>query len=198
MNQIIVILFLITISTSHLSAQNNLDSMGKRQGLWIITKDNDSLKNNDIHFIKANYVNDTLNGGYEGYDVNEQLRYFTIYDNGKRQAIGYFYDSKSRLILMLQYFNDSIRKVTEFHRNGKPFRDYQIMDGRYHGYFLQFRRSGKLLLSRHYSHGALNGEEIYFRRNGKMRSFFFYERDLFLRAIKKPKTAFEKCSFCDS
>ncbi|MCU0436059.1 MAG: hypothetical protein MUC87_21560 [Bacteroidia bacterium] len=150
-------------------SQNYTDSLGLKQGLWIINYTNDTVLHELNCLRLCTYKNDTLNGEMLIYNGKGKLRYQATYINGKPRGTECFYAKNGKLLRTQSHHNDSAYSVTDYYGRSKPYRIANYTNNKLNGAYTYFWRSGKIKQINYYKNEIEVSETIYFRRNGRVR-----------------------------
>ncbi|MCX6232768.1 MAG: hypothetical protein NTZ33_14615 [Bacteroidetes bacterium] len=173
------LLFILLLNfVSYINAQNEVDSLARRQGFWVFEGGYDSLlKMNPI--VIAYFNKDTLDGLLQMKDKNEELRYEVMMDKGTQTGIAKTYDNKGRLIYLYQFKDSTLLSIIKFLDRGSIYEIIEFKNGLKSGMNILFHPNGKPWIKRSYIEGKLNGEYIVYKRNGKKSIIYYYKDDIY-------------------
>lgn len=153
-----VFFFLVFVSFG-LIAQNKVDSVGRKQGKWIINNPYyDSVLHLNNSLRVCNYINDTLDGDFCIYNQHNKLVYKGVYAQGKVIGAELFYTGRQKLLRIQDHINDSIIVIYDFLGRKKPYRMMTYKNGVLNGISIQYKRSGKIRSISYYAEGRLVGD----------------------------------------
>ena len=130
---------------------NQLDSSGKRTGVWI------------------------------KYHPNKRIRYKGTFENGKEVGVFKFYDivdSKYPIIIKKFSRNSESVRAQFFTINGKLQTEGAFIGRDRVGNWKYFRPDGKLVTEENYKNGKLHGEQITYYPDGQVTEFSIYKNGL--------------------
>lgn len=177
------IIFLLII-VHNVNSQNHTDSLGKRQGTWVVNLSYDSITELNNVFVQCEFKDDVLHGVYRVFDENENLRYETFLFNGIKNGLGYIYDTNFKVRRIYTYSNDNIISLIYLDENNKLIETKSLKDEKLSGFSSIFFENGRLMRRSLFIDGKRNGKETIFNKKGGVESIFEYSDDIFKGKIK--------------
>lgn len=174
---ILIVFFIMHVSGA--ISQSSIDSLGKKQGIWIVNIQYDSITELRNVFVQCEFKNDTLNGIYRVFDENEILRYEAFFFEGNRNGLGYIYDSDFNVRRVYTYYNDEVISLIYFDERNRLIETRGFMNKEWIGINSIFHSNGKMMRRSIFVGGKRNGRETIFNRKGKIRTIFEYSDDIF-------------------
>lgn len=170
MRQILVFLiFILNMCCSSLLSQNDIDSLGRRQGFW-------SIAISDSTFMQGRFVNDTLDGVVYLSPIDKEV--FTsqlTYRMGVLDGVSSSYYGSGNYRELREYRFGKMMYQLKFRQNGTIQEEVNYnTDGVREGYHRLYFKNGRINVERKYENGKLSGREITYKKNGKIRLIIEY------------------------
>lgn len=155
---------------------NLKDDDGLRQGLWEYYLEKSEFLNNQPATVCINYVNDTMHGSYEVYNVKGDLRFRYEMVKGKRSGTGYEYYLSGRIYCIFYHFADRKAYTVQFDTKGRLSREFTEYDGKFVGIYKGYYKNGRIFVLKNYNaDGDMEGELIFFYKNGRKKNLIEIE-----------------------
>lgn len=173
--------------------QTGTYDLGDKIGKWISYYDNKQI--NTIEFYKmgkqdsiettynkegkiireSQYFEDEFHGYRKFYSEEGKLQLVRYYEYG--YLIGWSHlDKNGKLLPMIPIKNETA-KIKSLFDNGKVARDFEMVNGQFHGDYKEYYYSGQLFEIQHYKYGMETGEHISYYPNGKVKQKVTYKND---------------------
>lgn len=151
---------------------NIVDSLGRKQGLWINIKD--STTNTRIF---SNYLNNELHGEFKIL-VGESEIYRCLYKMGLKDGYEILHHINGIIQESNTYESDTIINSLYFYDTGSVKEEVYYLHGLKNGTNKLYYPNGKIRQIRSYSNGIAEGYHISFKRNGKISVIFLFEKGI--------------------
>lgn len=182
-----VLIFLTILSISKVQSQNkhqnNLDTLGKKNGEWITILSPDSSSNGQVTTIICNYKNSVYHGLFEVYE-REELIYKTYYIEGIKNGLEILYSNNVPQEINTYEKGELVNKIL-FYDNARTQEEINYKNGKRHGTYRLYYPSGKIQKTSFYSNGLQVSSERIYNRRGRLKTIYKYNQDGVLVDIYK-------------
>lgn len=199
------ILFSLLIFTASLSfaqqhcSENMKDNDGRKQGLWVDTLGNYTLK--------GHYVNDLKDGVWISYESGtEKILKIEEFKAGKKDGVFLEFNKRNNTLASEQYYSNdlpdgkfklySVSGMLEsissykngeldglqqkfYENSNKPSEEANYLKGVKEGLSKWYNQDGKLIAEYNYLNGELNGEQKTYFPDGTLRSVDTYVKNVY-------------------
>jgi antitoxin component YwqK of YwqJK toxin-antitoxin module len=165
---------LLLLLTNSVSAQNKLDSLGRKTGLWIFVQENDPVFD-EFTITNCEYKFGQKNGTCLIKNRDESVLAEINYINDKKEGQAILYENEK--IQELALFKADTLMLKETYLSGKIVKSeyyVTIKDTIAISSIYIFRANGKKWIWRTYEKGAIK-KEIYYNRKGRIRLITEYD-----------------------
>jgi len=188
MKYFFICIIVLIISVSGYSQEiNQIDSLGKKQGLWIeryygitakgryvdtkkqgswVTSAKESLLPQTI----IEYKDDMMHGVFASFDYENNLRQLTYYEYGKKHGKSYYYLPNGSIEKIEEYKNDTANgRFVEYYENGNILKEVFYLSGKKDSIASLYNSDGILLAKMTYKNDLYNGAYLNYYTNGQVK-----------------------------
>jgi antitoxin component YwqK of YwqJK toxin-antitoxin module len=188
MKSIYTVLIIFAVSAVTFGQQvNQKDSNGKKNGLWQVKYENDTLKSEGYYkagkpiglwkyFYETGqlmafmeYLTDGVTSNFKLFDESGPRIAEGIYVNGKKDGPWYYYGIDSSKVCDEVYKNGmkNGEEKVYYPKTGKLFQSTNFSNGKKYGWWKQFYNDGIVKTDGTYKNDTLQGKVVYNYPNGK-------------------------------